>query len=146
MHTLLDNPALKLFALTSAILAVQLILLAFWTGTARALSKTFVNPEDAPLNKGGSQAESDHPSTQRAKRAHQNALENAVPFFAVGLMYALTSPSQTGAQAYFFTFLGARLLHSVFYLWGKQPFRTMMFSIGALAIIGMAVQVIRVAI
>jgi uncharacterized MAPEG superfamily protein len=145
MQSLLDNPALKIFALTSAVLVLQLILLALWTGTVRALNKTWVNPEDAKLNKG-TQADSDHPATLRVKRAHQNALENDVPFFAIGLMYALMAPSKTGAQAYFFTFLAARLLHSLFYLWGKQPFRTMMFAIGVLTMIGMSVQVIRVAI
>ncbi len=145
MHTLVDNPALKIFALTSAVLVLQLILLALWTGTVRVRHKSWVNPEDAKLNKG-TQVESDHPETLRVKRAHQNALENDVPFFAVGLMYALSAPSERGAQIYFFTFLATRLLHSVFYLSGKQPFRTIMFAAGVLAMIGMAVQVIRVAI
>ncbi len=145
MQTLLDNPALKTFALACAVLVLQLIALSLWTGTVRAMRKTWVNPEDATLNKG-TQSDSDHPDTQRVKRAHQNALENDVPFFAIGLMYALMSPSKTGAQAYFFTFVATRLLHSMFYLWGKQPFRTMMFAIGVLAMIGMSVQVIRVAI
>jgi glutathione S-transferase len=145
MQPLLDNPALKLYALVGALIAVHLVLLAFWTGTVRAKHKTWVNPEDAALNKG-TQAESDHPDTLRAKRAHQNAMESAIPFFAVGLLYALTAPSQLGAQAYFFTFLGARVLHSIFYLAGKQPFRTIMFAIGSLAILGMAVHVIRVVV
>jgi glutathione S-transferase len=139
-----DSPALKMYAFTSSILALQLIALALWTGTVRAMRKVFVNPEDAALNKA-KQSEDDHEDTQRVKRAHMNLLENAVPFFVVGLLFALTQPSAVAAQAYFFTFLGARVLHSIFYLWGKQPFRTMMFALGALCIIGMAVQVIRAA-
>ena len=59
---------------------------------------------------------------------------------------AITGPSQLGAQVYFFTFLGARILHSIFYLAQKQPFRTISFAIGALAITGMGVHVIRVAV
>jgi len=145
MQPFLDNPALKIYALAGAIVAVQLILLALWTGTVRTMRKTFVNPEDAALNKA-EQVEADHPDVQRVKRAHQNLLENALPFFAVGLLYALTNPRPGAAQIYFFTFVGARLLHSVFYLWGKQPFRTLMFAVGALCVIGMAVQVIRAAI
>lgn len=143
--TFTDNYALKIFALVAAIHGIHMLLLAFWTGTVRAMRKTFVNPEDAALNKA-SAAEQDHPDVQRVKRAHQNALENSVPFFIVGLLYALSSPSKLGAQAYLFTFLGARLLHTIFYLWGKQPFRTMMFAIGALATIGMGVHVIRTVI
>jgi glutathione S-transferase len=146
MQPLHDNPALHLYALCSAILAAQLLLLAFWTGTVRAMSKTFVNPEDAPLNKGGKQVEQDDPKVLRVKRVHQNALENAVPFFVVGLLYVLSGPTKLGVQAYFITFTAARLLHTFFYLFGKQPFRTMMFAIGALATLGMAVHVIRVAL
>ena len=103
-----DNPALKLYALVSVIVALHLVLLALWTGGLRARRKTFVNPEDSVTFKGA-QAESDHPDVLRVKRAHQNALESAVPFFAVGLMYAMSAPSQVGLQAYFFTFLAARV-------------------------------------
>ena len=143
MDTLLENPAFKLYALCSAIIALQLVALALWTGTVRVLRKQWVNPEDARLNKGEN-TEVDHPDVQRTKRAHQNLLENAVPFFVVGLLYVLSGAHRSGAQAYFFTFTGARLAHTVFYLWGKQPFRTICFGIGVLAIIGMGVQVIGV--
>jgi uncharacterized MAPEG superfamily protein len=144
MQPFLDNPALKVYAIAAAVVAVQLILLALWTGTVRAMRKTWVNPEDATLNKGA-QADVDHPDVQRVKRAHQNLLENAVPFFVLGLLYALTNPSAGAAQIYFFVFVGARVLHSIFYLWGRQPFRTMMFAVGVLAMFGMAFQVIRAA-
>jgi glutathione S-transferase len=145
MLTFADSPALKLYALVAALLGVHMILIALWTGTVRVRHKQWVNPEDAKLNKGA-QAEQDHPEVQRVKRAHQNALENVLPFIAIGLAYALSGPSKTGAQAYFFTFLGARVLHSIFYLWGRQPFRTLMFATGVLAMLGMAVHVIRAAI
>lgn len=133
------------YALASAVLALQLVLLAFWTGTVRTLKKQYVNPEDASLNKAD-HVEADHPDVARARRAHQNALENAVPFFVIGALYVATGATRTGAAIYFGVFTGARLLHSVFYLWGKQPWRTLMFAVGALAIIGMSVQVIRVAL
>jgi microsomal prostaglandin-E synthase 1 len=144
MTSLTDNPALKLYALTSAIIVIHLLVLAGWTGALRTMRKTFVNAEDAKLSKG-EVADSDHPDVQRVKRAHQNLLENALPFFAVGLCFALTQPSVTSAQAYFWTFVGARVLHSVFYLWGKQPFRTLMFAVGAASTAGMAYHVLRAA-
>lgn len=145
MHAFLDNPALALFALTGSILAIHLLLIAFYTGGVRVKHKAWVNPEDAVLNKG-EKVDVDHPDVQRVKRAHQNAIENFVPFLAVGLFFALTNPSVTAAKAYFFTFLAMRVLHSIFYLWGRQPFRTMTFAVGALAMIGMGVQVIMAAI
>jgi uncharacterized MAPEG superfamily protein len=134
-----------LYALVSAILVLQLILLAFWVGAMRTIRKQYTNPEDKVVIKGAL-VDDDHADVLRAKRAHLNALENAVPFFAVGALYAASGPSLMGAQVYFFTFLGARVLHSIFYLWGRQPFRTLCFAIGALATIGMAVHVIRTSI
>jgi uncharacterized MAPEG superfamily protein len=145
MHAFLDNPALALFALTGSILAIHLILLALWTGTVRVRTKAWVNPEDARLNKGNN-VELDHPDVQRVKRAHQNALENFVPFVAVGLLFALTNPTATAARAYYFTFLAVRVLHSIFYLWGRQPFRTLCFAVGVLSMLGMGVQVIMAAV
>ena len=136
------DPAFKTYALVSALLVIHLLVLAGWTGTVRALRKKFVNPEDAKLNKA-EQVDTEHSDVERTKRAHANAIENAVPFFAIGALYAATKPSMMGVQAYFFTFLAMRVLHSVFYLWGKQPFRTMSFAVGAFATVGMAVHVIR---
>lgn len=142
MNPLLDQPAMKLYAMSAAIVALHMFLLAGITGGVRASRKVFVNPEDAALNKA-TQANDDHPDVLRVMRAHNNLIESAVPFFAVGLLYALTNPSAGTAKAYFFTFVGARALHSVFYLLGKQPFRTISFAVGAFAVIGMAVHVLR---
>jgi uncharacterized MAPEG superfamily protein len=130
------------YALTSAIVGAQLILLAFWTGTVRAMKKQYVIPEDAVLNKS-TRADGEHPDTLRAGRAHMNALENAVPFFIIGGLYVVTGASKSSAQIYCYTFLAMRLLHSVFYLAGKQPFRSITFGVGALAVLGMAYHVIR---
>ena len=95
MQAFADNPALKLYALTGTLVALQLLVLAGWTGFVRTKHKAFVNPEDATLNKGA-QVEADHPDVLRTKRAHQNAIESAIPFLAVGLLYALTGPSMLG--------------------------------------------------
>lgn len=134
---------MKMYGLAATVLALHLLFLALYTGTVRVLRKTYVNPEDAKLNKT-ELADADHADVLRVKRAHQNALENALPFFVVGLLYAMTDPPKDGAIIYFGTFAAVRVLHSVFYLWGRQPFRTLMFAIGVLSIFGMAFRVIRV--
>jgi microsomal prostaglandin-E synthase 1 len=144
LQPFLDNPALKIYAVVAALIGIHMLLLALWTGTVRVQRKQWVNPEDAKLNKGDN-TESDHPDVQRVKRAHQNAMENALPFFAIGLLYALSNPSHNGAAAYFYTFLVVRVLHSIFYLWGRQPFRTLMFATGVLVMLGMGQHVIRAA-
>src|SRR4051812_11840872 len=99
MNPLLD-PVFKYYALAAAIIAVQLLALAGVTGATRARSKTYVNPEDAKQLKG-TQAELDHPNVRRAQRAHQNAMESAVPFFIVGALYVATGATKNGALVYF---------------------------------------------
>jgi uncharacterized MAPEG superfamily protein len=61
-------------------------------------------------------------------------------------IYVATGASHQGALIYCGTFVVVRFLHSIFYLAGVQPFRTITFAIGVLTIIGMAVHVLQAAI
>jgi uncharacterized MAPEG superfamily protein len=142
---LADNYAIRIYAIAATVVALHLLALAGWVGTVRMARKQWVNPEDAALNKGVAVATEDE-VLARVKRAHMNALENAVPFFVVGALYAASGPSKTAALIYFGTFTAARLLHSIVYLWGRQPFRTISFLVGVLAVVGMGVHVIRVSL
>lgn len=137
------NPAFSTYAIASIVIALHMILLGLYTGTVRRRHKQYGNPEDAAFFKVPVTTEGDHADVLRVKRAHANALENAVPFFAVGALFVTTSPSKSSALAYFGVFVAARLLHSLFYIWGKQPFRTIFFAIGMLSVVGMAVHVLR---
>ncbi len=65
------------------------------------------------------------------RRAHRNDLENILPFFVVSFLYVLTKPSYGAAAIYFWGFLAARVLHSIFYIRGAQPHRTIAFAVGA---------------
>lgn len=137
--------ALSLYAIAATFVAFHLIGLALYTGRVRLEHKQFVNAEDARFNKG-EVAEKEHDDVVRVKKAHANLLENALPFFVVGALYAATAPSRTGALAYFGTFVGARVIHSIVYLAEKQPWRTISFSVGMLATIGMGIHVLRSAL
>jgi prostaglandin-E synthase 1 len=129
----------KYYALCSAILALNLLVLAGMTGAARGRTKSFSNPEDA---KGDAKPDAaDHPDVARVVRTHRNAVENIPMFFAIGLIYVLIGASATGAKAYFITFTAARVLHSVMQLKGLQPWRTIFYAIGSLCIVGMIVQI-----
>ncbi len=144
MTTLLAQPAFQLYALCSAVLVVILYALGFITAKTRAESLKLINPEDVGVNpKGAVVVEVESAAVQRVKRAHQNALENAVPFFVIGLLYTQTNPSMMWLRIFFFTFLAVRTAHAAFYLTAKQPFRTLSFGIGAVINLAMAVQVIR---
>ena len=140
---LLSLPAFPLYAACCGVLIITMYGLAFWTAKTRAARKQVVNPEDIGVNPGSHVAEVEHPDTQRVKRAHINALENAVPFFAIGFLYTLTNPGLMTARILMLTFVGIRLFHALFYLNAKQPFRTLSFAVGAIINIVMVVQVLR---
>lgn len=137
MNELMTNPAFKAFALSIVVLALNLLFLAGFTAVQRTRNKALANPEDP----GYVEQKGDHPKVARAMRAHRNAMENFVPFAAVGLVYVLTGATARGAMIYFTVFTAARLLHSVVYLLEKQPWRTLFFAVGALATLGMMVQI-----
>ena len=143
MIPLLQQPVFALYAICSAILIITFYALAFLTAKTRADRKAVINYEDVKINSGASVVEVEHLDVQRIKRAHMNALENAVPFFIIGFIYSQSAPSMMMAQGLFFSFVTIRVLHAVFYLSAKQPFRTMSFAIGALLNLTMVVQVLR---
>ena len=143
---LFSQPVFALYAMVSCALVVSLYGLGFKTAFVRNARRAIVNHEDVKVNFGASLVEVEHPDVQRIKRAHQNALENAVPFFAIGFLYTQTFPSRTVATAFFLIFFAVRMLHAGFYLTARQPFRTISFAVGALINLAMVVQVMRVAL
>ena len=143
MQSLLIAPALQAFAIASSLLVVTLFGLAFHTAATRGARKVVVNPEDLSVSSGATVALADHEDVQRIKRAHQNLLENATPFFVIGLLFALTDPNLLFARLLFGLFVLLRVLHGAFYLQAKQPFRTLCFVVGALINLVMVEEVLR---
>ena len=141
-----SDPVFQAYALGVSAVVVTLYGLGFHTAKLRADRKIVLNPEDVGVNRGARVAEVEHPDVLRVKRAHLNLVENAVPFFAIGLLYTMTDPSVNLARALFAIFVGIRVFHAVFYLAAKQPFRTLSFVIGALCNLTMVVQVVRAAL
>jgi uncharacterized MAPEG superfamily protein len=75
----------------------------------------------------------------RAQRAHQNTLENAVPF-VIALAAALAAgvaPSVVDVAV--LVFVGARVAHAVAYYAGARPARTAAFAVGLVAVMTMSV-------
>ncbi len=141
MSTLLENPAMKLFGLTYMILVLKMIAVGYSTSFYRIRDKHFATPEDYELQ-GLKPKEATHVDVERTRRAHRNDLENILPYFGVGLFYALSGPSMTTATIFFVGFTVARILHSVFYLMSWQPWRTIAFGIGQIIVVIMAISLI----
>jgi glutathione S-transferase len=106
--------------------------LAFHTGTVRQGVRAVVNPEDVRVYLGANVVDVEHADVQRVKRAHQNLIENAVPFFIVGLLYALTRPNPVVAGVLYGTFVLSRVAHALVYIGRRQPVRSGAWMIGVL--------------
>jgi uncharacterized MAPEG superfamily protein len=98
----------------------------------------FQVPEDARLV-GRTAAAEDLPQVQRAQQAWRNDLENIPVFFGLGAAYVLVDAPASTAPWLFGSFALARIAHSVCYLSGLQPWRTLSYLIGIGALIGICV-------
>ena len=139
MNELVHTAVFQCYAVSAAVLTLNLVVLAGSTAAARGKAGGVLNAEDKGLNAKAEVITVEHETTARWQRAHRNALENIPVYLVLGLILALTQPSATLANALFITFTVARLGHSFFYVKGVQPFRTLCFAIGLLSMVGIAI-------
>jgi len=137
MDALLGIPAVRLFAIVALLLVLKMVAVQLYTSFLRLRSNVYATPEDYILRGLTPPTVTRNEQIERVRRAHQNDLENILPFLAVGFLYALTRPTPLAAQIYFIGFLVARVLHSVFYIRGMQPHRTIAFSVGSVLMVVM---------
>jgi uncharacterized MAPEG superfamily protein len=137
-----DLPAFTPLLLFSVLLVLKMGAVAFATSLSRSKSKVVLNPEDTKVNPGAHAAIEEAPDTLRAKRAHQNDVENIPGFLVLALLFTLTGCSATAGWWYFGVYFGARTLHTIFYLNAVQPWRTASFFVGQLAQLGIMVQLL----
>ncbi len=144
---LLDSPAMRWFALTYLLLVLKMMAVGWVTSFYRLRYRVYATPEDYALQGISASVEPGEGKEpiERARRAHQNDLENILPFFAVGFFYALSGPSPGLAKTLFVTFLLARVLHTSFYLAALQPWRSLAFMVGQVAMLVMlALAIVRI--
>jgi len=117
--------------------------LSVYQGFHRIGTRTFVNPDDAAVfNK--LPAAFELPQVQRAAKAWLNDLENIPIFIGLGTAYVLTGASPGAATWLFSTFTIARILHTLMYLLGLQPWRTITYAVGILCLLGMSWNIVAV--
>lgn len=134
------NVDMAVFASCVVLLFVKMFALSCYQGYARIRGAAFTNPEDAAVFKRAAMA-NELPQVERGARAWRNDLENIPIFFALGgLAIALDSPAMTSAWLYGL-FTCARIMHSLTYLAGVQPWRTLSYAVDVLCLIGLAVMV-----
>ena len=137
MDELLQQPAIRAWALASAVLALKTMAIGTYTSAIRIRKRVYISPEDYELQ-GHTPAAGPDPDVERARRIHQNDLENHLPFALVGLVYALTGPSSLAVWLCFAGFPIARILHSIAYARALMPHRTIAFGYGFFVLLWMA--------
>ena len=133
----LSEPTLSLFTICAAILTLKMLLMATLVGVLRNVRGVHIAPEDYRLL--GRTPRPPDELIERVRRAHQNDVENILPFLGVGLLFALSGGSATVAWWLFLVFTVSRFLHTVFYLAALQPWRSVIFTVNAVALCTMSV-------
>lgn len=136
---LLAQPAVRVFAFWYLILVLKMLMLIFRTSATRMRLSSFASPEDYAAVGASAPAAVAGPDerVERPRRALQNDLENILPFFGVGLIYALSGPSLGMARLLIGGFALARVAHTIFYLRGMQPHRSVAFVVGMVCLVCM---------
>jgi uncharacterized MAPEG superfamily protein len=133
MTASLSDPTMHLFVVCAAILVLKMSFTSLATAVFRNLRGVFISPEDYAI-KGRAPGQPDE-QIERIRRAHHNDLEAILPFLAVGFLAAAT-----GAVSYWFAwwlfvpFTAARVLHTIAYSLGLQPWRSIFFGIADISL------------
>jgi glutathione S-transferase len=134
---LLEQPAIRAWALASTVVALKTMAVGVYTSVLRVRARTYISSEDYERQGHPPPPDLD-PEVERARRIHRNDLENGLPFFVVGLVYAATSPSALATWICFAGFPLARILHTLFYARGLMPHRTWAYAAGFFITVWMA--------
>jgi uncharacterized membrane protein YecN with MAPEG domain len=134
-------PLLRIYALTAIVLALKMSANSIVQGRARTVAKVFVNPEDA-LMFGGTPAMVEVEAVARGGRVWHNDLENIPIFLILALVYAIAGLSTFAFVIYCVGFTIARILHTIFYFNGVQPWRTIAYTAGALISVALMIHLL----
>ena len=135
----LTDPVVRLYVVVYVLLVLKMAAVGTYTSVLRLGRKVYASPEDYRVQGLAPRSTVDE-QVERVRRAHRNDLENVLPFFVVGFLFLLTRPSLRAAAIYLVVYLVARILHSVFYISGLQPHRTIAFAAGGALTLAMIVQ------
>ena len=129
---------MRFYALIAIILTLKMAAIGVVQGRARTTANKFVNPEDAKMF-GAEQVAQEVPGVQRAAKAWLNDLENIPIFLILAMVYVIAGLSARAFLVYGLVFTAARILHTFFYLKAVQPWLTIAYSVGALAMFALMI-------
>jgi glutathione S-transferase len=139
---LMEN-ALDWYSLCVVVLFLKMFATSAYQGFYRLSRRVFLNPEDAQVFQKHPAAE-ELPQVRRASKAWLNDLENIPIFCSLGIAYVFLGAPPKYASWLFSIFTIARLFHTLTYLLGLQPWRTIAYAVGILCLFAMSWNIITV--
>jgi len=142
MTNLITDANVRTLLQVDTLLAMGLMSMTGYTSLVRKSQKVYATPEDYALNRVALPAvvppQVDEP-VARSRRIHQNHLENVVPFLVLNALFALTEPGHGLFASLLWGYLALRVVYTLCYSRGIQPYRTLAFTLGMLIQVTMAV-------
>lgn len=127
----LADPVMRDFAFYSTASVFKMFEVTGLTVYRRMTQNVFMCPEDyGPSGKDAEKTMVLSESVERARRNHMNDMENIIPFILVGGFYVLTKPDHKTALWHFRIFFLSRVLHTISYQAGVQPWRGLSWFVG----------------
>ncbi len=136
-----NNPVFLAYVYTSLVLSLNLLAVWISSGAVRARSGVAINPEDG-VRYSAPVRELDPPAVARILRVHRNAEAAIYPFLILGLIYVLLGGGASIAVPICAIFAAARIVHSIVYLRGLQPWRTISFAVSTLTLTALIVAIL----
>jgi glutathione S-transferase len=133
---------LQTYALTAIVLELKMAAIAVVQGQGRMSAGQFVLPEDAKMFHGGEAATAGAPIVHRASHAWRNDLENIPIFLILAGIYVMAGLSAKAFAFYCFVFMVMRILHTYTFIKAMQPWRTIAYTIGTLAMFAMMIHIL----
>jgi prostaglandin-E synthase 1 len=127
---------LQAYTLSCIVLTINLLALWILSGARRVRTGIAINPEDA-ARYGVPVSDTDPPAVARLLRAHRNAEATIYPFLVLGLLWVLAGGTARVADPIFILFVLARIAHSIVYVRGLQPWRTITFALSLVALVAL---------
>ena len=118
------------------ILCFKMYAVGVYTGIMRFVKKQPAMPEDVSLMRAEVYEESTNPAVLKGLNMHRNDTENVYIYFFLSLIFPLATVPGSGTSAltawncFNLIFTVSRLLYSLCYAFGLQPWRTIVFNVG----------------
>jgi len=129
--------AMAVYACCVVVLFFKMLAISCYQGYYRLRHLAFINAEDAAVF-GRVTQPAERPEVERAMQAWRNDLESIPMFIALGGLAVVLEAYAAATVGLCLVFTLARVLHTVTYLAGKQPWRTLSYGVGTLCLIVLA--------